>query len=41
MVIRTDVLIGEDGTGTIYGDTPWYDGDNDLGHAYSVALMED
>lgn len=34
--LTSDVLIGEDGTGTVYGDTPGYDGDHDLGLAYSV-----
>ncbi|WP_327292471.1 hypothetical protein [Streptomyces sp. NBC_01198] len=28
-----------DGTGTIYGDTPGYDGEHDLGQAYSVSLI--
>jgi hypothetical protein len=27
------------GTGTLYGDTPGYDGDHDLGVAYSVAQV--
>ena len=28
-------------TGTVYGDTPGYDGDHDLGLAYSVSIAED
>jgi hypothetical protein len=27
--------------GTVYGDTPGYDGDHDLGLAYSVTLVEE
>ncbi len=30
-----------DGTDTYYGDTPGYDGDHDLGLAYSVTEVED
>lgn len=30
-----------DGTGVVYGDTPGYIGDHDLGLAYHVSLMED
>ncbi len=30
-----------DGTGTVYGATPGYEGDHDLGLAYSVELTED
>jgi hypothetical protein len=26
--------------GTVYGDTPWYEGDHDLGLAYSVQVAE-
>jgi hypothetical protein len=29
-----------DGTGTVYGDTPGYGGDHDLGLAYSVTLVD-
>lgn len=29
------------GTGTIYGDTPGYSGDHDLGVAYTVLLVTD
>ena len=29
-----------DGTGAVYGDTPGYDGDHDLGLAYCVSLVE-
>lgn len=29
-----------DGTGTVHGDTPGYDGDHDLGLAYCVSLAE-
>lgn len=29
-----------DGTGTVYGDTPGYDGNHDLGLAYCVTLSE-
>jgi hypothetical protein len=29
-----------DGQGTIYGDTPGYDGDHDLGLAYSVIDLD-
>lgn len=30
-----------DGQGTVHGPTPGYDGDHDLGLAYSVNLVED
>jgi hypothetical protein len=30
-----------DGTGTVYGPTPGYDGSHDLGLAYSVTYVED
>lgn len=33
--------INADGTGTVYGDTPGYDGKHDLGLAYSVQVAED
>lgn len=29
-----------DGTGTVYGSTPGYEGDHDLGLAYSVSTAE-
>lgn len=32
--------VGTDGTGTVYGDTPGYDGDHDLGLAYNVTVCE-
>lgn len=31
----------KDGIGTVYGNTPGYDGDHDLGLAYSVSVAED
>ena len=36
-----DYPLDPDGTGTIYGPTPGYDGSHDLGLAYSVTLIED
>lgn len=30
----------DDGTGVVYGTTPGYDGDHDLGKAYSVTVAE-
>lgn len=33
--------IAADGTGTLWGDTPGYEGDHDLGLAYSVSLVEE
>lgn len=36
----TDLGLNPDGTGTVYGDTPGYDGDHDLGLAYNVTLAE-
>jgi len=30
----------DDGTGVVYGSTPGYDGDHDLGKAYSVVVAE-
>ena len=36
-----DKGLAPDGTGTVYGDTPGYDGDHDLGVAYSVVVAED
>lgn len=30
-----------DGTGVVYGDTPGYDGDHDLGLAYCVTIVEE
>jgi hypothetical protein len=30
----------DDGTGYVYGDTPGYDGEHDLGLAYSVSIVE-
>lgn len=36
----TDLGVNPDGTGTVYGDTPGYDGNHDLGLAYSVTLAE-
>ena len=36
-----DYSLASDGTGTVYGDTPGYHGDHDLGLAYSVTLVED
>lgn len=38
---RDDMGLDADWTGTIYGDTPGYDGDHDLGIAYSVTVTED
>lgn len=35
-----DCPLNADGTGTIYGPTPGYDGDHDLGLAYSVSVAE-
>ena len=32
---------GGDGQGVVYGDTPGYDGEHDLGIVYSVQLTED
>lgn len=32
---------GFDTTGTVYGGTPGYDGDHDLGLAYSVSVVEE
>lgn len=32
--------LNPDGTGVIYGGTPDYDGDHDLGIAYSVVISE-
>lgn len=31
--------LNADGEGTVYGDTPGYDGDHDLGLAYCVTLV--
>lgn len=36
----TEVLIGETGEGVIYGATPGYDGEHDLGLAYCVTLTD-
>jgi hypothetical protein len=36
-----DYPLNPDGTGTIYGDTPGYDGSHDLGLAYSVTAVEE
>ena len=36
----TDHSTNADGTGTVYGDTPGYDGRHDLGLAYSVSVAE-
>lgn len=33
--------LSRDGTGTVYGDTPGYDGDHDLGLAYTVSVAEE
>lgn len=33
--------LAEDGTGTVYGNTPGYEGEHDLGLAYSVTLTEE
>ena len=38
---REDTPTESDGTGTVYGSTPGYDGDHDLGLAYSVGILED
>jgi hypothetical protein len=35
---REDYPTNADGTGTVYGGTPGYDGEHDLGLAYSVAI---
>jgi hypothetical protein len=36
-----DAGLDFDGTGTIYGDTPGYGGDHDLGLAYSVTYTDE
>lgn len=36
-----DFPLGADGTGVIYGDTPGYDGEHDLGLAYGVSIADD
>jgi hypothetical protein len=36
-----DYPLSVDGTGTIYGSTPGYDGTHDLGLAYCVTVVED
>lgn len=36
--LHEDTPTNPDGTGTVYGDTPGYDGSHDLGMAYSVSL---
>lgn len=36
-----DDLLKANGTGVIYGSTPGYHGDHDLGLAYCVTLVED
>jgi hypothetical protein len=36
----SELLGSADGQGTIYGDTPGYEGDHDLGLAYSVSVYE-
>ena len=38
---REDYPTNVDGTGTVYGNTPGYSGDHDLGMAYSVSLVEE
>jgi hypothetical protein len=35
------IYVPEVTTGTIYGDTPGYEGDHDLGLAYSVEVAEE
>jgi len=36
-----DAGLDIDGTGTVYGDTPGYDGSHDLGLAYSVTYTDE
>lgn len=36
----TEFGLNPDGTGTVYGDTPGYDGQHDLGKAYTVSVAE-
>lgn len=37
---RISSLVNDDGTGALYGGTPGYDGNHDLGLAYCVSLVE-
>lgn len=39
--VPANMLDGWDGTGTVYGSTPGYDGDHDPGLAYTVAIAEE
>jgi hypothetical protein len=36
----TEPAVNTDGTGTLYGDTPGYGGDHDLGVAYCVVIVK-
>lgn len=38
---RVPAALAMDGTGVVYGGTPGYDGEHDLGLAYSVNLVDE
>jgi hypothetical protein len=39
--VNSVYILDSDGTGTVYGPTPGYEGDHDLGLAYTVDFAED